>query len=362
MPLELHNFHVHIESDGKELPQYQVKHVNGTTVRCYIPSEAGKCYRVVATVVNPIYAPQDGFIADLLAEGKLVTGEAMDYKRTLIIHSVRVAQKAARNLAFAAIQTTDCEDSTADYDISKAGVIEVQMFWAQAQRKTTSPQIWTANTTDAATVNERSKIAGLNVTSLGESKAVDTTEQWVFRNVRTEPDAIFQFYHQPLAHLEAAGIIPKTRAPLALKQQPQPERPLASQKRTAPQKRPAPEAPTTTDNTKRRKVLKPIVKMEKIEDENTPIIESTREADGPGEIEALEAEIRAERFKIERMAAQEALERKIASLARARDRQDLARRSGTPGSNSSRHPSVKREIKPIVVPLSGETVDLTLDG
>ena len=42
MPLELNGFRVHIESDGKELPQYQVKRVGATTTRCYIPSEAGK--------------------------------------------------------------------------------------------------------------------------------------------------------------------------------------------------------------------------------------------------------------------------------------------------------------------------------
>ena len=42
MPLELNGFRVHIESDGKELPQYQVKRVDATTTRCYIPSEAGK--------------------------------------------------------------------------------------------------------------------------------------------------------------------------------------------------------------------------------------------------------------------------------------------------------------------------------
>ena len=42
MPLELNGFRVHIESEGKELPQYQIKQVDATTTRCYIPSEAGK--------------------------------------------------------------------------------------------------------------------------------------------------------------------------------------------------------------------------------------------------------------------------------------------------------------------------------
>ena len=42
MPLELNGFRVQIESEGKELTQYQVKQVDQTTIRCYIPSEAGK--------------------------------------------------------------------------------------------------------------------------------------------------------------------------------------------------------------------------------------------------------------------------------------------------------------------------------
>ncbi|KZV68031.1 hypothetical protein PENSPDRAFT_754454 [Peniophora sp. CONT] len=293
MPLELNGFRVHVECDGKELPQYQIKQTESTIIRCYIPSEAGKCYQVVASVVDPASTPHDGFIADLLAEGKLVTGEAMDCKRALTIQSVRVSSQSVRRLAFSAVQTTEREESAADLSISDVGIIEVQTLYAKAQRKTVIPQVWAPKAANSAIVNEKSKKAGFNVTSLGDSKPAEVAEKWLFRNVRNEPDAIFQFYHQPLAHLEAAGIAPK-RAPLAPKQEL--GRPPVAQKR------PATQAPAAADPSKRRKVLKPVVKMERLDDENVP--EAPFGNVGDEEIEALEAEIRAEKFRIERMAAQ----------------------------------------------------------
>lgn len=74
-----------------------------------------QCYEVVTSVVNPASTPHDGFIADLLAEGKLVTGEAMECKKALIISSVRVSSQTVRRLAFSAIQTTGKEQAMIAY-------------------------------------------------------------------------------------------------------------------------------------------------------------------------------------------------------------------------------------------------------
>lgn len=113
------------------------------------------------------------------------------------------------------------------------------------------------------------------------------------------------------AHLEAAGIAPK-RIALTENQQ-------RGHAPAAP-KRPAAVQSQAADTTKRRKMLKPVavVKSEMPEEENAG--EGNSEGNGDGEMEALEvckicisrpradirpqAEIRAERFRIERMAAQ----------------------------------------------------------
>ena len=97
MPLELNGFRVHIQCDGKELPQYQVKQVNNNVIRCYIASEAGKVHNtlLLSSAQLILHSCQDfsvhtsvdgetrarllyDFVANIWADGKhLVTqGEA----------------------------------------------------------------------------------------------------------------------------------------------------------------------------------------------------------------------------------------------------------------------------------------------
>ena len=138
----------------------------------------------MASVIDPLSVPHGGFIADLLAEGKLVTGEAMECQKALAIKSVRVSPQSVRDIAFSAIQTTgempvvppayssvsndsyiDREDTDTQVNPANVGVIEVQMLYAEAQRKTIAPQIWTPSAANPTAMNERSKKAGFNVTT-----------------------------------------------------------------------------------------------------------------------------------------------------------------------------------------------------
>lgn len=42
MPLTYRGYVAHIESEGEELPQYDVEQIDERTMMCWMPSEAGK--------------------------------------------------------------------------------------------------------------------------------------------------------------------------------------------------------------------------------------------------------------------------------------------------------------------------------
>lgn len=52
---------VHIKSEGRALPEYQVEVVDDKTVACYIPSEAGKVLRSIITEVEAKFKTSQRF-------------------------------------------------------------------------------------------------------------------------------------------------------------------------------------------------------------------------------------------------------------------------------------------------------------
>ncbi|KZV68029.1 hypothetical protein PENSPDRAFT_653580 [Peniophora sp. CONT] len=250
MPLELNGFRVYIECGGMVLPQYQVKQTDKKTIRCYIPSEAGKKFRVITSVINPAATPHNGFIAELWAEGKKITALASSKRERLAISKARISMEEERRLVFAAVQTTDREGLVADIDLSSIGLLEIRATFADKDAEPTPwPQDWPDIANAAGSLNERSKKAGFNVTGLGESTlspAPSHTQRYT--TMSRQPDATFQYYHQPQAMLQAAGIAP-ARTPVPAPASPPPPA-TASRKRPATQKANTETGPSKRTRTK----------------------------------------------------------------------------------------------------------------
>ncbi|VDB90631.1 unnamed protein product [Peniophora sp. CBMAI 1063] len=217
--LKFKGFYASICSDNKSLPVYQVTEVDERTVKCYIPSEAGKKYGFHMRAADPESIPTDGFFVRLYTDGLLRAGTGYAKTKSIWRHDLAISNSSRRPLMFSTVRTTDVDGdhNTTFIKPEDLGLIELRVWYSNRKpRPSTSKRMYgithMGQDGSAPLVHESSKKAGFHVSTLGEVFQT-TIKPSSAHHIRTtsvdNPHCVFRFYHQPLEMLQAAGIAPK---------------------------------------------------------------------------------------------------------------------------------------------------------
>ncbi|VDB90629.1 unnamed protein product [Peniophora sp. CBMAI 1063] len=228
--LDLNGFRASICCKTFNLCAYQVTKVGERTTRCHVPSQSGERYEVIVQATDPDLTPHDGFIARLFTDGYQCLGRGADKRARIRIQHVRTSETHKQPLIFSSIETTDDDDHTPILDPRKVGLIEVRVFWAregpERERPAGRPYGIHGMSGDSRpmTFHEGAKKAGFNISSLGEAfrceRQSNIVSPYMIEGDPDAPVAIFQFYHQPIAMLQAAGIAPAPSSTQLAKKRP----------------------------------------------------------------------------------------------------------------------------------------------
>ncbi|KAI0057471.1 hypothetical protein BV25DRAFT_1831154 [Artomyces pyxidatus] len=209
MPLALlhRGYSVYISCEGKEIPQYQVEVVDEKTLRCYIPSEAGKKFIV----------HYDDVIGDshtsvrVYSDGRYMYGMGCEAGQYDLMDGVRTSPTTISPFQFSKVVTTSDDEVMTDVDITQLGTIEVRVKRAVLKANGAMFPHDVHNVADIGPIPEVTKTAGYNQVSLskdveivhdGPSRVFSTLGSW------DDPYAVFQFRHRPAEMLQAMGIMP----------------------------------------------------------------------------------------------------------------------------------------------------------
>ncbi|KZV61136.1 hypothetical protein PENSPDRAFT_693674 [Peniophora sp. CONT] len=336
MPLVHRGYSVHIESEGKELTQYQVEAVDERTITCWIPSQSGKAFSVKFSTVER--HDHQHFSADLYADGRRLSGVGGedDDEDVWEIDDRRISETSTQPFLFSEVHIASDDDTitTQPKKIEKVATVELKI-WVGKRETHDTIQLCIEDhheLDNGLSISESSKLIGVNHVKPGAVKSLEfssETESYVsYGRVGKHPYAVFRFKHRPPAVLQAMGIMPRPAQ--------SPCHPAAS-------------ASTSTVSRKRSHSVEYMPhKRRRVKEEERdikPVIDDELEA----KRRRLQAEIIAEQAEA---AARQA---RAAVLQAQLEEAEAAARARRGRVKSERRPS------PICVPRSGEVIDLTDD-
>ncbi|THH17602.1 hypothetical protein EUX98_g9095 [Antrodiella citrinella] len=231
--MKTERFYVDVVSLDRHIPEYQercsIVDQRTTTNTCWIPSEAGKAFRINISNLTGDCVEARCFIDGRFLSRVLVKPGDLDY-----MDGVQVTDSAVRPFVFSDVMVIDDENALipTTYNSEKFGTIEVYIHrvivrqeydWNRGQLSYSNP----------GPIPEKSKKAGCHQVSLGEISAVPSIlcADVLMMDKPEKPRANFIFWYRPLAILQAEGILP---LPLRLddrqtRKRPRTDSPLANE-------------------------------------------------------------------------------------------------------------------------------------
>ncbi|KAI0056300.1 hypothetical protein BV25DRAFT_1921123 [Artomyces pyxidatus] len=220
MPLQLRGFGVSVLCDDKELPQYHVEMHGDATITCYIPSEAGKTFKVILED----YAQSHGKRCSLYLDGKLaVKYRSAATNKRLSFKGIYTSDTSLSLFSFSTIPVTDDDDAMPLDATSDIGVIELRVHRGARGKMRTKKNMKTVvpgsskagrKTLSPHPVSEKSKLIGSHCVVLGPSVQVSpagpsssSAYKWVTIDPEDRPYASFRFRHLSKDVLLARGIM-----------------------------------------------------------------------------------------------------------------------------------------------------------
>ncbi|KZV68024.1 hypothetical protein PENSPDRAFT_653573, partial [Peniophora sp. CONT] len=347
--LELNGFRAWICCDGEPLPVYQVTSVDNQTTKCYAPSQAGKEFQVQVQSVEPRLSQHDSFNARLFTDGYERTGQGAPKDDTIKLQNVRTSSDFRQPLIFTPLETTDDTNSASEVEPDKVGLVEIRVWWAE---KAPEKRTVVFQKQDGPTrIHERSKKGGFNVATLGEpiydkERLPERQYTWYTRiGSLDNPVAVLRFYHQPLAMLQAAGIVPIQQSAPSMNpppaDPPSRKRPLSWDKNaeSGPSKKTRAQTIPVTSTSPPDASNDDQVGLYDLHEDVKPIPEATEDVK-PQVLSArdqtitfdraaqLEAQIAARKIRVKRLAEEEQLAVEEAELAQLRAQAQTSQRKG----------------------------------
>ncbi|RDX42455.1 hypothetical protein OH76DRAFT_1411133 [Lentinus brumalis] len=220
---------VWLTCEGQRLPEYCVETSKEGTITCFVPSEAGKEFKVYGQ------NDYDEVLAlDIAFDGSWATSLRVKSGKRASRRGVRTSPTSGQPFQFSELVTTDEEDALERHDATSLGSIEVtgwRMRWDKTQ-ETPRPAHKPAAFQPTGRVHERSKKAGTHCIALGApftTEPASLNRRWRAEWLDESPIVVFRFHYRPLALLQAQEIAPLSQ-PNALQSQPGASEPDANQR------------------------------------------------------------------------------------------------------------------------------------
>jgi len=208
--MKTERYYVDIVSTDGPIPEYRercsIADQRNTTNTCWIPSEAGKAFRINLSNLSGDCVEARCFIDGRFLSRILVRPGVADY-----VEGVQVTDSAVRPFLFSDVMVIDDENALipTTYNSDKFGSIEVHIHrvivrqeyhWNRGQLSYSDP----------GPIPEKSKKAGCHQVSLGDVAAVPSIlcADVLMMDKPEKPRAKFVFWYRPLSILQAEGILP----------------------------------------------------------------------------------------------------------------------------------------------------------
>ncbi|VDC03486.1 unnamed protein product [Peniophora sp. CBMAI 1063] len=218
MPLTFRGYSVHVQSEGKELPQFQVEEVDERTITCWMPSEAGKTFAVRCSTVHPHDHVYKCVYLD--ADGRELSSVADEDNNARTISHRRISNSSKQEFFFSEVTLNpdDGDHDTVTRSLKDLAVIEAEIWPAERIKRDVPLVVVGAGRVPDGDVSlsERSKLIGANHVKYGpELYCAPQLSHHVYKIQGHEPYAIFRFKHRPPAVLQAMGIMPRDQESIA---------------------------------------------------------------------------------------------------------------------------------------------------
>ncbi|KZV68049.1 hypothetical protein PENSPDRAFT_754471 [Peniophora sp. CONT] len=216
MPLTLPGIKVSLRlSDSpskEEIPLYKPETINSGTVAGFVPSEAGQSFEVW---VNNTMVSGEGLVYTTFIDGREMYRFCIKPFQNSCMKGV-YTPAGVLPFTFAKLQLKEDDGEAPSFDLSKLGLIEIQVCRATIRD---NHEPITYHQTDAKAsldpVSEKAKKVGWHSVSLGAVKPPNNlTATYIdYIDPLSKPYAFFRFRYKPQELLEDEGIAPQTERP-----------------------------------------------------------------------------------------------------------------------------------------------------
>ncbi|KZV68052.1 hypothetical protein PENSPDRAFT_687628 [Peniophora sp. CONT] len=214
MPLTLPGISVslHLDDSSKaEIPVYKPETINSGTIAGFVPSEAGQSFEVW---LDNTLVSGEGLVYTTYIDGREMYRLAVRPFENSSMKGV-YTPAGVRPFTFAKLQLKEDDGEAPSFDLSKLGVIEVQVSRAIIRDNDAPIRYHTGGKASLDPVSEKAKKVGWHSVSLGAVKPTSGlhSTRTDYIDPLSKPYAIFRFRYKPRELLEDEGIAPRTERP-----------------------------------------------------------------------------------------------------------------------------------------------------
>ncbi|KZV68050.1 hypothetical protein PENSPDRAFT_687626 [Peniophora sp. CONT] len=229
-------------AEGKDIPVYQAEKINSGTIAGFVASEAGESFEVC---IDNGLVSGEGLVCTVYIDGREMQRISSHPFGRSVVKGV-YGPDGVRPFTFSTLQLKEDDGEAPSFDISKLGVIEVQVCRALVTTDKLRPATYKNQNVKARLdpISEKAKKVGWHSVSLGAVKPVAPCRRnnVTYVDQLNKPYAIFRFRYKPRELLEDEGIAPRTERP---------KQPSTGEKRPRPEEEadmgPSAKRPATDD-------------------------------------------------------------------------------------------------------------------
>ncbi|VDB96168.1 unnamed protein product [Peniophora sp. CBMAI 1063] len=215
MPLEISGIKVSLclSESKQEIPVFQPERMNAGLISGFVPSEAGQAFHV--TLVNGLLSGESVVYTTYIDGRKM---QCFSVQPSVVSDMKGVyGPSGVRPFVFSQLQLKEDDGEAPAFDISKLGVIEVQVCRAITTHDGQNPYNRKDRDVQSSLgpVSEKAKKVGWHSVSLGAAQPTHPRRRVnaTYIDPLARPYAVFRFRYKPRELLEDEGIAPRTERP-----------------------------------------------------------------------------------------------------------------------------------------------------
>ncbi|KZT06460.1 uncharacterized protein LAESUDRAFT_759296 [Laetiporus sulphureus 93-53] len=212
--MHMRDCRVAIVAEIEKLTEYATTRESDAMTSCYIPSEAGRKFKIRFGNKSATDMSVHCFV-----NGQLVARELVKSYKSRSLKGMRICGCTVRPFMFSNVTLTD-DDNVALAGTTNAdnlGVIEIRVYRCMTIGSGPFEAVRGVSFTEVGPIHERTKKAGSHCVSLGESEATHRARTMDVRYIddprRSPPHITFRYNYRPMGMLIAQDIAPRPLPP-----------------------------------------------------------------------------------------------------------------------------------------------------